>query len=118
MLSVSEALLWAKRGESKRAIECLDLALGDRPSLSHAHHTYHYAAAAYATIGHAERAVQELTRAANDGLPNYPAFLQDRHFEALRERTDFRSLLADLKKRWESFKAEFGEADDGSGRPA
>ncbi len=109
MLIVSEALLWAKRGESKRAVESLEVALGDRPSLSHAHHTYHYAAAAYATIGDGERAVQELTRAANDGLPNYPAFLQDRHFAVLRERQDFRELLADLKKRWESFKTEFGE---------
>jgi non-specific serine/threonine protein kinase len=110
MLTVSEALLWAKRGETERAVESLEVALEDRPSLSHAHHTYHYAAAAYATIGDGESAVRELTRAANDGLPNYPAFLKDRHFAVLRERQDFRELLADLKMRWESFKAEFGEA--------
>jgi len=110
MLTVSEALLWAKRGEPERAVESLETALEHRPSFSHAHHTYHYAAAAYATIGDGASAVRELTRAANDGLPNYPAFLQDRHFTALREREDFRKLLADLKTRWESFKAEFGEA--------
>ncbi len=109
MLTVSEALLWAKRGETERAVESLETALKHRPSLSHVHHTYHYAAAAYATIGDGESAVRELTRAANDGLPNYPAFLQDRHFTALRERDDFRNLLADLKARWVAFKAEFGE---------
>jgi tetratricopeptide (TPR) repeat protein len=113
MLTVSEALLWAKRGETERAVESLEIALKHRPSLSHAHHTYHYAAAAYATIGDGASAVRELTRAANDGLPNYPAFLQDRHFTALREREDFRKLLADLKTRWESFKSEFGEGQQG-----
>jgi non-specific serine/threonine protein kinase len=110
MLTVSEALLWAKRGEPERTVESLETALEHRPSFSHAHHTYHYAAAAYAIIGDGASAVRELTRAANDGLPNYPAFLQDRHFTALREREDFRRLLADLKTRWVAFKAEFGEA--------
>lgn len=110
MLTVTEAMLWAKRGEHERAADILEVALEHRQSLSHDHHTYHYAAAVYSTIGDGASAVRELTRAANDGMPNYPAFLQDRHLGALREREDFRELLSGLKKPWESFKAEFGEA--------
>ncbi len=110
MLAVTEAMLWAKRGEHERAADILEVALEHRQSLSHDHHTYHYAAAVYATIGNGADAVKQLTRAANDGMPNYPAFLQDRHLSALREREDFQALLTDLKKRWESFKAEFGES--------
>jgi non-specific serine/threonine protein kinase len=108
LLAATEALLWAKRGESARAVEWLRTALEDRPSLSHAHHTYHCAAAAYATMGDGASAVRELTRAARQGLPNYPAFLQDRHFVVLRDRPDFSTLLAELKTGWLSFKAEFG----------
>lgn len=112
MLTVCQALLWAKRGEPRQAVDSLEVALEHQSSLSDAHHAYHYAAAAYATLGDGESAVRELTRAANDGLPNYPAFLQDKHFDTLRERQDFQKLMAELKKRWKSFTAEFGEAQE------
>jgi hypothetical protein len=74
------------------------------------HHTHHHAAAVYATLGDGARAVQILSQPANAGMPNFPSFLQDRHFAVLRERGDFQKLLAELKRRWELFKAEFGEA--------
>jgi tetratricopeptide (TPR) repeat protein len=109
MLSVTEAMLWARRGEHERAAETVKLALDHRQSLSHDHHTHHYAAAVYATIGDGAAAVRSLTQAANDGLPNYPAFLHDRHFEELQDREDFRTLLGVLRSRWETFKAEFGD---------
>ncbi len=110
MITVTEAMLWAKRGESGRAEATLDVALNHRQSLSHDHHTHHYAAAVYAAIGDAAGAVQELTRAANEGMPNYPAFLGDRHFGVLQEREDYRTFLEELKRRWESFKVEFSQA--------
>jgi tetratricopeptide (TPR) repeat protein len=109
MLTVTEAMLWARRGEHERAADTVRLALDHRQSLSHDHHTHHYAAAVYATIGDGASAVQSLTQAANDGLPNYPAFLHDRHFEGLQDAEDFRNLLGELRSRWEAFKAEFGE---------
>jgi hypothetical protein len=109
MLTVTEAMLWAKRGESERATELLETALERRQSLSHDHHTHQYAAAVHATLGDGASAVRELTRAADKGMPNYPAFLHDQHFAALRERDDYRELLAGLKNRWLTFKAEFGE---------
>jgi non-specific serine/threonine protein kinase len=110
MLTVTEAMLWAKRGETQRATETLEAALEHRQSLSHNHHTSHFAAAVLATLGDESRAVKELTRAADDGMPNYPAFLQDRHLAPLRGREDFHKLMGELKVRWKSFSAEFGEA--------
>ena len=44
-----------------------------------------------------------------NALPNYPAFLQDRHPGPLQGREDYRKFLAELKKRWKYFIAEFGE---------
>jgi len=107
LLRSADALLWAKRGETDRADECVDLAMGNLQSLSHAHHTRHYVAAALATMGQPERAVEQMRLAAETGLPNYPLFLGDRHFESLRGRQDFRTLLAELKSGWEAFRNEF-----------
>lgn len=110
MIMAAESLLWAKRGEQKRAAQALRTTFEDLKSVSHVHHTSHYAAAAYALIGDESSAVQELERAAATGMPNYPAFLKDPHFSALQERPDFKKLMAGLKTGWESFRAEFGES--------
>jgi TolB-like protein/tetratricopeptide (TPR) repeat protein/predicted Ser/Thr protein kinase len=109
MLHAGEALLWAKRGETERTGMALQAAFEHLQSVSHSHHTYHYAAAACATIGDASRAVQVLERAAETGMPNYPAFMKDPHFAPLHERPDFKELMTKLKATWESFRAEFGE---------
>jgi serine/threonine protein kinase/tetratricopeptide (TPR) repeat protein len=112
MLTTTEAMLWAKRGECERAANLVETALEHRRSLSHDHHTHHYAAAVYATLGDGASAVKELTRAAHGGMPNYPAFSNDRHLDSLHERNDFRTLLADLERRWVTLKTEFGEVQD------
>jgi tetratricopeptide (TPR) repeat protein len=108
LLQSAEALLWAKRGESRRADEYVHRALKDLQSLSHAHHTRHYVAAALATMGQPERALEQLRLAAETGLPNYPLFLGDRHLDSLRTRPDFLEFLADLKPGWEACRREFG----------
>ena len=103
-----EALLWAKRGEHETARPLLEAALEDQKSISHAHHTYHYAAAAYATLGESSRAVEVLDRATQTGMPNYSAFSIDPHFESLGDRSDFKALMKRVKVGWESLRAEFG----------
>jgi len=109
MIQAGTALLWAKRGEPERSEEILRGMFEHMQSVSHAHHAYHIAATAYATIGDASRAVQMLERAVEAGLPNYPAFMKDPHFAPLGERPDFKKLMSKLKTTWESFRAEFGE---------
>jgi TolB-like protein len=111
MLLASEALLWAKRGERERTNEIVRAALENEKSVSHAHHTHHIVAAALATIGEGDRAVRELARAADTGLPNYTAFSRDPHFESIRNEPGFRKFMAGLKVRWQSFKNEFGEPE-------
>jgi len=108
LLQSAEALLWAKRGESGRADEHVLHALDNLQSLSHAHHTRHYVAAALATMGQPERALEQLRLAAETGLPNYPLFLVDRHLESLRARPDYVEFLAGLKPGWEACRREFG----------
>jgi hypothetical protein len=65
-------------------------------------------------MGQPERALVQLRLAAETGLPNYPLFLGDRHFDSLRARPDFREFLAGLKPGWEAYRREFGR---GGGLP-
>jgi len=114
LLQSAEALLWAKRGESRRSEKHVHLALDNLSSLGHAHHTRHYVAAALATVGQPERALEQLRLAADTGLPNYPLFLGDHHFDSLRARPDFREFLAGVKSAWEACRREFGRGGGSS----
>jgi TolB-like protein/tetratricopeptide (TPR) repeat protein len=113
MLQASDALLWAKRGERRKSNKIVRAALENQLSVSHAHHTYHVLSAALATNGETDQAVRELARAAEAGMPNYPAFSQDPHFVSIREEPGFRKLMAGLKVGWQSFRSEFGGSDSG-----
>lgn len=108
LLFALEGLLWAKRGERERATSVLEVAFGKQKSVSHMHHTYHHAAAAYATLGDGSRAVKELETATRTGMPNYPAFSVDPHFDSLRERPDFMNMMNQLKSSWQMLRQEFG----------
>jgi TolB-like protein len=109
LLLAVEGLLWAKRGEHARATSLVGAALRGLPSVSHMHHTAHYAAAAYATLGEGKLAVRELENAARTGMPNYPAFSLDPHFHTLRDEPDFQKMMKRLKSGWEALRQEFGE---------
>ena len=109
LLLALEGLLWAKRGERARATSSLEAAFGEQKSVSHVHHTYHYAAAAYATLGDGPRAVQELEKATRAGMPNYPAFSVDPHFDQLREHPDFKEMMTRLESSWQILRQEFGQ---------
>ncbi|MFQ5778866.1 MAG: hypothetical protein ACE5IP_12750, partial [Terriglobia bacterium] len=65
-------------------------------------------AAAYAVIGKPTQAINLLRKASRTGLPNYPLFRDDPHFQSLRNHPQFVRLLADLKRQWEGYKREFG----------
>ncbi len=108
LLLTLEGLLWAKRGELERASSSLEAAFAERKSVSHAHHSYHYAAAAYATLGDGSRAAKELDRATRTGMPNYPAFSVDSHFDSLRQQPDFKDVMTQLESRWQMLRQEFG----------
>jgi len=103
-----EALLWAKRGEIRKAEELAHRALREGKPLLHTHHLFHTAAAVNALLGNRARAIALLRKASATGLPNYPVFHEDPHFHSLRERPEFLSLMAELKRDWEGYRQEFG----------
>ena len=105
-----EALLLAKRGETRKAEQAIQRALRGCKSLLHTHHTVHHLAAAYGVLGKADKAVALLRQASRTGLPNYPLFRDDPHFRFLQDHARFRSLLAELKGDWQRYKREFGPA--------
>ncbi len=108
LLLALEGLIWAKRGERERATSVLEVAFGERKSVSHLHHTHHYAAAAYSTLGDGPRAAKELKMATQTGMPNFPAFSIDPHFDSIREEADFKEMMGQLESSWQMLRQEFG----------
>src|SRR5262249_28200417 len=106
-----EALLWAKRGELEKAEQLAHQALRGSKPLLHSHHLFHTAAAVDALLGNAARAIALLRKASRTGLPNYPVFRDDPHFHSLRERPQFLSLMAELKREWAGYRQEFGRPE-------
>ncbi len=110
LLTTTEALLWAKRGERDRAMQTLETALKSQRSVSHLHHAQHYAACTYAILDQPLQAVAQLNAAVTTGFPNYVAFSRDPHLASLQEVDEFKQLMRKLKPTWEAYQAEFGES--------
>ena len=110
LLTTTEALLWAKRGNRDRALKSLEIAASNRQSVSHLHHAQHYAACTYALLGEPLQAIAQLSAAVKTGFPNYVAFCRDPHLAPLKEVDQFKQLLRKLRPTWEAYKEEFGEA--------
>ncbi len=106
MLIGCEALLWAKRGERRKAEQTVQRALRGK-SFLHTHHTMHLAAGAYAIIGKTSEAVALLAKATQTGLPNYSLFRDDPHFQSLATERSFIQLLRSLKVEWNRYRREF-----------
>jgi hypothetical protein len=103
-----EAVLWALRGERKKAEALARKSLRPGKAFLHTHHLWHTAAAAYALIDQPSRAVALLSRAGALGLPNYPAFRDDLLLRSLHGQKTYLGLLAKLKREWQSYQREFG----------
>ena len=110
LLTGWEGLLWARRDEPRKAERCIQKALKVGVSVLHTHHMWHAAAATYAILGKPQLAVPLLTRAANNGLPNYPVFRDDRYFRSMHSYGPFVRLLAKVKKEGDRYREEFGSS--------
>lgn len=102
-----EALFLATQGKHERAEALIDVALHGK-SLLHSHHTWHYAAAAYSAMGKFEPAIALLTRASENGLPNFLAFRNDPYLTPLTEIPSYQELMLRLQHQWENCRTEFG----------
>ena len=114
LLLSCEALLWAKRGDRRKAEQLIQKALHGEKSLLHTHHMMHMVAAAYGVLGKPQPALAWLRKASATGLPAYPSFRDDPHFESMQNNPQFLRFMADLKKECTSYQREFGSQ---SGKP-
>lgn len=112
LVSSWEALLFAKRGDFKRAEAAARRATGSKQLFTYSHHAAHTVAAAYAILGKADSALTWLRRASETGFPNYHVFRDDPHLSSLREIPEYRRLLSALKRQWITFNREFAHGDD------
>jgi len=107
-LTCLEGLITAYEGDFKRAEQLADeAASGTRKSVTHTHHTWHYAAGVYAICGRPEKAMAQLRRCADLGLPNHLLFTSDPGLGALREHSEFAALLSELRRQHDRIRAEF-----------
>lgn len=108
LLTACEALLWAKRGEARKALLLCQRALKSKKMLAHTHHTWHTVAAAYALLGKPTQAIALLQKCVDNGLPSYTTFFCDPHLNALKNQTPFLRLMSNLKKEYARYQKEFG----------
>jgi TolB-like protein len=102
-----EGLILAREGDFKRAEQLADEAVANKRSLVHTHHTWHCAAGIYAMCAKPEKAIAELQRCAETGLPNHRAFENDPHLRALHNHPDFIALMRSLRRDYHIFQEEF-----------
>lgn len=102
-----EASILALEGDFKRAEQLADGAVAHKRSLVHTHHSWHCAAGVYAICGKPEKAIVELKRCAEGGLPNHRAFQNDPFLKSLRSHPEFVELMSTLRHDYDAFRQEF-----------
>ena len=107
-----EGLIEAQEGNFERAVHLADQALASKRSLTHTHHTWHYAAGIFAECGMRDRAMVELRRCAEMGLPNPRVFRSDPHLRRLQTDPEFQTFLSGLRREFDQYRAEFALDDE------
>jgi tetratricopeptide (TPR) repeat protein len=98
-----QALLAADAGDSRAMTAAIKAAQEKGKGYGHFHHTAFTLARAYAVAGRAREAVDWLQRAADDGYPCYPVFLNDATLNRIRGDRGFEDFMAEQKARFEGF---------------
>jgi len=116
-LTAMDGLIAAYEGNFKLAEQLADEACTEnRKSVTHTHHTWHISAGAYALCGKPDKAMFQLHRCSEFGLPNHPLFGSDPSLQPLRERPEFTVFLSNLRREHDQYRKEFDLAgDDTSG---
>jgi serine/threonine protein kinase/tetratricopeptide (TPR) repeat protein len=113
-LTAVEGLILACEGHFKRAEELADEAAKSKRSVLHLHHMMHTAAEVYALCGKPDKAIHELNRAAEIGLPNHRAFENDAHLGSIRSNPDFLALMRTLRHDHELLRHELNLSNPGT----
>ena len=70
----------------------------------------YWTAGVYALIGEKENALAWLRRAVELGNHNYPWFERDKNFDKLRDDPEYRNVMAEVRRRWEQYRQDFGSS--------
>jgi tetratricopeptide (TPR) repeat protein/predicted Ser/Thr protein kinase len=101
------AIWYAKAGDIQRAEADIRTALEKGKGYVHFHHTEYTVGSAYALLGQSAPAVQWLRAAADGGWPCYPRFANDPNLTKIREDPGYVALMAELRAKWERYRAMF-----------
>ena len=83
----------------------IEAAVQKGKDFGHFHHAAYTIGTAYAVMKLPREAVRWLRAAADDGFPCYPLYERDHNLDGIRQDLEFQQLMADLKSRWEHYKA-------------
>jgi TolB-like protein len=104
LLTSLQGMLHARRNQRDAALECVRKAIDLPRSFGHTHHTYYQIACVYAVLGDTDRAMAWLERSVDTGFACWPFFRIDPHLERLREKAEFKRLVADLEYKYTSLR--------------
>jgi len=103
--AIFASMLYAARGQRSRIPSSI---LKKTPEREIDGDNAYWIGGTYALLGERDSALRWLKRAVELGDHEYPYFAQDRNFVSLRGDPEYQAIMADVKKRWEGYKSEFG----------
>ena len=106
LITSLQGILYARRNQTGLALECVRRALDLPRSFGHTHHTYYQIACVYAVLGETDKAMAWLERSVDTGFACWPFFKIDPHLEPLREKAEFKRLVADLEYKYSALKIQ------------
>ena len=101
----TRAILRAKAGDVRGALEDIRQAEASGKGFVHFHHTAYNIASAYAILRQPAPALQWLRRTADEGWPCYPYFANDPNLANIRDDPGFIAFMRELKAQWERYRA-------------
>uniref|UniRef100_Q01Y07 Serine/threonine protein kinase n=1 Tax=Solibacter usitatus (strain Ellin6076) TaxID=234267 RepID=Q01Y07_SOLUE len=99
-----QGMLYARRGQTELALDCVRKAQETPHSFGHMHHTHYQIACVYAVLRDAGKALAWLERSVYTGCPCWPFFKVDPHLDNLRPEPRFQQLIADLERQYTALK--------------
>ncbi len=99
-----QAMFAAEQGNVTRMLELVKSAEEKGKGFGHFHHTAFTIARAFALAGRVTDAIAWLQRAADDGYPCYPVFVNESSFNPIRSDSRFAAFMTAQQARWEEFK--------------
>ena len=101
----TRAVLRAKAGDVRGALEDIRQAEASGKGFVHFHHTAYNIASVYAILRQPVPALQWLRRTAEEGWPCYPYFANDPNLANIRDDPNFITFIRELKAQWERYRA-------------